>query len=174
MLLYLTIAVATHLLVSLAQTLLHYKLGHQAVGGKLFRNHISFHHTYYSRDHLVSAVYLGDEGNNTPYFLIPVVGVGLCAYLVLPLDLVAVHGIACGVSFYVHVLFDREYHVAGSRLQRFAWFRRKQELHFVHHLHANRNFGVVHFFWDRLLGTYRGPAPARSQRHREPALNLAE
>jgi sterol desaturase/sphingolipid hydroxylase (fatty acid hydroxylase superfamily) len=53
-------------------------------------------------------------------------------------------------------LFDKEYHVEGSRLQRFAWFRRKQELHFVHHRHANCNFAVIHFFWDRILGTYRG------------------
>jgi sterol desaturase/sphingolipid hydroxylase (fatty acid hydroxylase superfamily) len=58
------------------------------------------------------------------------------------------------VSFYAHVFFDKEYHVEGSRFQRFAWFRRKQELHFVHHRHANKNFGVIHFFWDRILGTY--------------------
>jgi hypothetical protein len=44
-----------------------------------------------------------------------------------------------------------------SRLQRFAWFRRKQELLFVHHRHANSNFAVIHFFWDRILGTYRRP-----------------
>ena len=162
-LLYLVIAVATHLVVSLAQTLMHYKLGHHAIGGKLFRNHINFHHTYYSKDHLVSASYLGDEGNNTPYFLIPVFLVGGCAYFVMPFDLFVVHAAACAASFYVHVLFDKEYHVDGSWLQRFAWFRRKQELHFVHHLHANRNFGVVHFFWDKILGTYRSPSPAQCQ-----------
>jgi hypothetical protein len=50
--------------------------------------------------------------------------------------------------------FDKEYHVEGSQLQRFAWFRRKRELHFVHHRHANSNFAVIHFFWDRILGTY--------------------
>jgi sterol desaturase/sphingolipid hydroxylase (fatty acid hydroxylase superfamily) len=65
--------------------------------------------------------------------------------------------LACAVSFYAHVFFDKEYHVEGSRLQRFAWFRRKQELHFVHHRHANSNFAVIHFFWDRILGTYRRP-----------------
>ena len=162
-LLYFVIAVATHLVVSLAQTLMHYKLGHHAIGGKLFRNHINFHHTYYSKDHLVSASYLGDEGNNTPYFLIPAFLVGGCAYIVMPLDLFVVHTAACAASFYVHVLFDKEYHVDGSWLQRFVWFRRKQELHFVHHLHANRNFGVVHFFWDKILGTYRSPSPTQCQ-----------
>src|SRR3981081_3740876 len=65
--LFLMTAVATHLVMSFAQTLMHYKLGHRPMGGKFFRNHINFHHTYYSKDHLVSRTYLGDEGNNTPF-----------------------------------------------------------------------------------------------------------
>jgi hypothetical protein len=120
------------------------------MGGKFFRNHINFHHTYYSKDHLVSRKYLGDEGNNTPFFFVPVFLVGACTYFVLPVDLFVVQVVACAVSFYAHVFFDKEYHVEGSRLRRFAWFTRKQELHFVHHRHANSNFAVIHFFWDRL------------------------
>ena len=153
--LYVITAVVTHLVVSFAQTLLHYKLGHHPRGRKFFSNHINFHHTHYAKDHLVSQVYLDDEGKNTPFFFIPVFLVGGCAYFVLPTDLFMVHVVACAVSFYAHVFFDKEYHVEGSRFQRFAWFRRKQELHFVHHRHANKNFGVIHFFWDRILGTYR-------------------
>jgi hypothetical protein len=153
--LYLLTAVATHLIVSFAQTLMHYKLGHHRIGGKLFRNHINFHHTHYSKDHLVSQTYLGDEGNNTPFFFIPVFLAGTCAYFVLPIDFFLVQTGACAASFYAHVFFDKEYHVEGSRLQRFAWFRRKQELHFVHHRNANSNFAVIHFFWDRFFGTYR-------------------
>ena len=155
--LYLMTAVATHLVMSFGQTLMHYKLGHHAIGGKFFRNHINFHHVYYSKDHLVSRTYLGDEGNNTPFFFIPVFLVGACTYLLLPVDLFMVQVLACAASFYAHVFFDREYHVEGSQLQRFAWFRRKQELHFVHHRHANSNFAVIHFFWDRILGTFRRP-----------------
>jgi hypothetical protein len=70
--LFLMTAVATHLVMSFGQTLMHYKLGHHPMGGQLFRNHINFHHAYYSKDHLVSPTYLGDEGNNTPFFFIPV------------------------------------------------------------------------------------------------------
>jgi sterol desaturase/sphingolipid hydroxylase (fatty acid hydroxylase superfamily) len=155
--LFLMTAVATHLVMSFAQTLMHYKLGHHPMGGKFFRNHINFHHTYYSKDHLVSRTYRGDEGNNTPFFFIPVFLIGACTYLVLPIDLFVVQVVACAASFYAHVFFDKEYHVEESRLQRFAWFRRKQELHFVHHRHANCNFAVIHFFWDMILGTYRRP-----------------
>ena len=155
--LILVTAVATHLVMSFSQTLMHYKLGHRPMGGKFFRNHINFHHTYYSKDHLVSRTYLGEKGNNTPFFFIPVFLVGWCAYFILPLTFFVVMVIASASSFYAHVFFDKEYYVEGSRLQTIAWFRRRQELHFVHHRHANSNFGVIHFFWDKILGTYRRP-----------------
>jgi hypothetical protein len=54
LLLILITAVATHFFMSLAQTLMHYALGDHPIGGKFFRNHIAFHHTYYCGDHLVS------------------------------------------------------------------------------------------------------------------------
>jgi sterol desaturase/sphingolipid hydroxylase (fatty acid hydroxylase superfamily) len=155
--LFLVTAVATHLVMSFAQTLMHRRLAHHPRGGLLFRNHIRFHHTYYCKDHLVSRTYLGDEGNNTPFFFIPVFLVGACTYFVLPLDLFVVQAIACAASFYAHVFFDKAYHIEGSRLQRFAWFRRKQQLHFAHHRHADSNFAVIDFFWDRMLGTYQKP-----------------
>src|SRR5712692_5220072 len=98
--LFLMTAMATHLVMSFAQTLMHYKLGHHPMGGELFRNHIKFHHTYYSKDHLVSRTYLGQEGNNTPFFFIPVFLVGGCTYLILPADLFMIQVVACAVSFY--------------------------------------------------------------------------
>jgi len=96
--LFLITAVATHLVISFGQTLMHYKLGHHPIGGKFgkfFRNHINFHHAYYSKDHLVSRTYLGDDGNNTPFFFIPVFLVGACTYLLLPFNLFVVQVVAC-------------------------------------------------------------------------------
>ena len=74
---------------------------------------------------------------------------------ILPLDLFIVQLIAMSISFFVHLYFDKHYHVTGSWLGRFAWFRRKQQLHFLHHRYADCNFAVVDNFWDWLLGTYR-------------------
>jgi len=152
----LTIA-GTHLVISCSQTLLHWRLGHRRLGGRFFRNHINFHHAYYARGHLASAAYQCKEGNNTPFFLIPTILVGAAVFFVLPLGLFLTVVATAAASFYAHVYFDKAYHVEGTRLERFAWFRRKQQLHFVHHLHANSNFAVIDFFWDRLLGTYRKP-----------------
>ena len=148
-------ATCTHLIVSCSQTLMHRWLGHRRLGGIFFRNHIKVHHAHYAKGHLVSAAYRGKEGNNTPYFLIPTTLLGLTAFLILPFDLFLAVALAAAASFYAHVYLDKAYHVEGSWLERFAWFRRKQQLHFVHHLHANCNFAVIDFFWDRLFGTYR-------------------
>jgi hypothetical protein len=156
--LFLLTAIATHLVMSFGQTLIHYRVAHHPIGGTIFRNHTNFHHTHYCDDHLVSQTYLGDEGNTTPYFLIPILAVGAGAYFLLPLNLFVVMVVASAASFYAHIFFDKEYHSARSRLQQFAWFRRKQELHFVHHRHADSNFAVIHFFWDRILGTFRNTA----------------
>ena len=52
--LFLMAAVATHLVMSFGQTLIDHKVAHHPMGGKIFRNHINFHHTHYSDAHLVS------------------------------------------------------------------------------------------------------------------------
>jgi sterol desaturase/sphingolipid hydroxylase (fatty acid hydroxylase superfamily) len=78
-------------------------------------------------------------------------------FFVLPFNLFVVMALASAASFYAHVYIDKEYHIEGSSLERFAWFRRKRQLHFAHHLHANRNFAVIDFFWGRMFGTYCEP-----------------
>ena len=105
-LLVLTIA-CTHGAVSGSQTMLHYWLGHRRLGGLFFRNHINFHHTTYARGHLASASYEGQDGNNTPFFLIPTVVVGAGAFLLLPLALFLAMAMTAAASFYLHVWFDR-------------------------------------------------------------------
>jgi sterol desaturase/sphingolipid hydroxylase (fatty acid hydroxylase superfamily) len=147
--------VCTHLVISGGQTLMHYWLGHSRFGGPLYRNHINFHHSHYARGHLTSSVPAKDDGNNTPFFLVPVILAALLIFFVLPFDLFVAVALTAGGSFYAHVYFDKAYHFEGSGLERFAWYRRKQQLHFVHHLHANSNFAVIDFFWDRLFRTYR-------------------
>ena len=155
--LFVLTAACAHLVMSGGQTLFHYGLGHRRLGGAFFRNHIRFHHGYYARGRLVSPAYHGEEGNNTPYFLIPTILVAGLVFCILPFSVFLVAVAASAASFYAHVFLDKEYHVQEPKRARFAWFRRKQQLHFVHHLHAGSNFAVIDFFWDRLLGTYRRP-----------------
>ncbi len=148
-------AMMVHLSMSLGQTLFHRYLGHSRLGGRFFKNHIQFHHVHYAGDHVVSTQYLDNGDNNTLFFLIPVVLVVGLSYLFLRLDLLVVQVAVMSLSLCGHYYLDNQYHVAGSWLGRFSWFRRKQQLHFIHHRHGNCNFAVIDFFWDRLLGTYR-------------------
>src|SRR5271165_1617466 len=94
-------AVITHLLMSFCQTLMHYRLGHRPLGGILFRNHIHFHHVNYSKDHLASPVYIKNDGdgNNTPFFLIPVALMLLATYFIFPLGVFIIQIIAALLSF---------------------------------------------------------------------------
>jgi hypothetical protein len=160
--LYCFTAMSAHFLMSLGQTLFHRYLGHSRLGGRFFKNHLQFHHGHYSGDHVVSTHYLDNGDNNTLFFLSPVTLVVGLSYFFLRLDLFMVQLAAMSLSFYGHVYIDKQFHVAGSWLGRFSWFRRKQQLHFVHHRHANCNFAVIDFFWDRILGAYRSVEATRA------------
>jgi sterol desaturase/sphingolipid hydroxylase (fatty acid hydroxylase superfamily) len=144
---------------SFSQTLMHYRLGHRPLGGIFFRNHIHFHHAHYHEDHLVSPVYIKNagDGNNTPFFMILVAIMVSATYFIFPLRVFITQIIAASASFAAHVYLDNQYHISASPLLRFAWFRRKQQLHFVHHTHGDSNFALIDNFWDKLLGTYRNP-----------------
>jgi len=69
---FLMVAVATHLVMSFAQTLMHSSWA-PSNGAGCSAYHINFHHTFYSKDHLVSRPYLGDEGTYA-FFFIPFPG----------------------------------------------------------------------------------------------------
>ena len=88
-------AASAHLVMSFGQTLMHCWLG-------------------YARGHLVSAVYRGTDGNNTPFFLIPTILVGGGLLFILPFNLFVAMVFASAASFYAHVYIDKEYHVEGS------------------------------------------------------------
>jgi hypothetical protein len=103
------------------------------------------------KHHVVSIHYLDDGDNNTLFFLVLIVLVVGLSYLFLRLDLFVVQLAVMSLSFCGHYYLDNQYHVAGSWLGRFSWFRRKQQLHFTHHRHGNCNFAVIDYFWDRLL-----------------------
>jgi hypothetical protein len=148
-------AMMAHLLMSLGQTLFHRYLGHSRLGGRFFKNHIEFHHVHYAGDHVVSTHYLDNGDNNTLFFLIPVVLVIGLSYLFLRLDLLVVQFAAMSLSFCGHYYLDNQYHVAGSWPGRFSWFRRKQQLHFIHHRHGNCNFAVIEAEPNRLIGKFQ-------------------
>jgi sterol desaturase/sphingolipid hydroxylase (fatty acid hydroxylase superfamily) len=47
------------------------------------------------------------------------------------------------------------YYLIDTPFEHYAWFRRKRDLHFIHHRDARYNFAVVEFWIDRLMGTQK-------------------
>jgi len=148
---------ATYCFATLIMTCLHYLLGHRWNWCWFAKNHITCHHAHYLRDNLTSNKYIPDEKNNTPYLMIPVGIIFPFAYLFLPRDLFLVCLATIIMIFIAHVYLHGHYHLKDTWLNRFAWFRWKQQLHFVHHRNMGTNFGVIEFFWDKLFGTYCSP-----------------
>jgi sterol desaturase/sphingolipid hydroxylase (fatty acid hydroxylase superfamily) len=147
-------AVAAYLTGSLLQTVIHRWLGHQAVGTFFQRRHVLDHHRIYSPRHLVSSDYSAVERSLTPYYAVPAGGVIAFLRLVLPIAPFLSFSMTMLVSFAAHAYIHKHYHLQRTWLERFRWFRRHRDLHYVHHRNGRRNYAVIDFFWDRLFGTF--------------------
>ncbi len=152
---YLAAIFITHHITSLLQASLHCVLGHQKLGGSLYKNHLAYHHGIYSGTVMVSDKYLDEEKSLTLYYCVPVIVLASLAYVFLPIDLFLVHVMSMGLSFSLHVYLHVQFHFRDTWLKRFEWFERKRKLHLLHHKDMFKNYSVVEFFWDRVLGTYQ-------------------
>jgi sterol desaturase/sphingolipid hydroxylase (fatty acid hydroxylase superfamily) len=139
----------------LVQTVLHRWVGHRPLMRSIYRSHTGSHHRIYRGDTFEQPAYRKDEKSVSHTFVPAAAGIAVLAWLVLPADLWMVAIATVAATFALHVYLHVQYHLTHSRLERFAWFRRRRELHRRHHLDPRTNFGVVEFFWDRAMGTFR-------------------
>ena len=157
--LYLMTFLLTHHAASIIQLSLHRVLGHRKKCGYISRIHAHEHHGIYSKDLLVSESYL-DEAQSVDYFYaIPIVLLATCVFLITRRDIFLVHIATLGLSTFAHLYLHVQYHLRNTWLKRYQWFKRKQRLHLLHHRDMTRNYAVIEFFWDRVLGTFED-APA--------------
>ena len=157
--LYLMTFLLTHHAASIIQLSLHRVLGHRKKCGYISRIHADEHHGIYSRNLLVSESYL-DEAKSVDYFYaIPILLLAACVFLLVPLDIFLVHIATLSLSTFAHFYLHVQYHLRNTWLKRYQWFKRKQRLHLLHHRDMTRNYAVIEFFWDRVLGTFED-APA--------------
>jgi len=151
----------THHAASLIQLTAHRFLGHRTGGGHISRVHAYEHHGVYSKDRMISERYLDEARSVDYYYAIPALLVAVSAYAVLPLDLLVTHLVTLGFSTFAHFYLHVQYHLRNTWLNRYAWFQRKQRLHLLHHRNMSRNYAVIEFVWDRLLGTFQDMPAAR-------------
>lgn len=154
-LVFLSVAVGTYYLMSIVQTVLHRDYGHKKRIKAVFDAHAIGHHGQYSADKLQSDEFVDLESTALNYYGIPIAIIAISTYLVFGLLVMVALLVGTFVTFRWHIHLHEHYHLNETYLERFAWFRKKRRLHFIHHQDAGANFAVVEFWIDRLLGTLR-------------------
>ena len=146
--------VAGYLASSFLQVVSHRWLGHQPAARFFFRRHVFDHHRIYAPKHLASEKYSDIERSLTPYYAVLVAAaIGLLALKLPKAPLIGLSATLV-VSYAAHAYVHEHYHLDKSWLNRWAWFRKRRDLHYMHHRNTRCNFGVLDFYWDRLLGTF--------------------
>jgi sterol desaturase/sphingolipid hydroxylase (fatty acid hydroxylase superfamily) len=154
-LIFLSVAIASYYLMAIVQTVLHRDYGHRKRINAVFEAHAIGHHGLYNRNNLQTDEFEDCESTALNYYGIPIVAFAALIYAYLgPLIMIA-HLSGVFATFRWHLYLHEHYHLTESPLERFAWFRKKRQLHFVHHQDARYNFAVVEFWIDRVMGTRR-------------------
>jgi len=152
-LIFLSVAIASYYLMSIVQTVLHRDYGHRRKIRAVFDAHAIGHHGLYPPDKLQSEVFEDCESHALNYYGIPIVVFAVFIYFYLGPLVMFAHLTGVFATFRWHLYLHEHYHLIDSPLERFAWFRKKRRLHFVHHRDARYNFAVVEFWIDKLMGT---------------------
>ena len=154
-LIFISVAIGTYYLMSILQTVLHRDYGHKKRIHKVFFAHAIGHHGQYNKNNLQTETFVDLESHALNYYGIPIIFFAALTYLLFsPLVMVA-HLVGVFATFRWHLYLHEHYHLIDSPLERFAWFRKKRRLHFIHHRDAGCNFAVVEFWIDSLMGTRR-------------------
>lgn len=150
--------VTTYYVASLVQTVFHRVIGHVPRIARLYERHVKGHHAQYARE-MLSNQWILTEQHITGYYAIPFIPIVCAAFCLLPGVYFIVHLFGLAFAMWWHVYLHRQYHVRGCWWERFAWFREKRRLHFVHHQKPQKNFAIVEYSWDLLFGTFEDGVP---------------
>lgn len=152
-LIFLAVAVGTYYVMSIVQTVLHRDYGHRDRIRAVFSAHAKGHHGLYNKNNLKTERFEDCESHALNYYGIPIVAIALVAYLAGGLLVMTANLVGVIFTFRWHMYLHEHYHLIETPLERFAWFREKRRLHFIHHEDARYNFAVVEFWIDNLMGT---------------------
>ena len=134
---------------------------HQSWAGKLHTAHMTHHLKLYPVSDFLSDEYRSPGKDNTvftflwfavPFFILPVVlyidgMIPLVAMVLLFVELIIVG--------WMHDYFHDAFHIRDHFLKRFAYFRRLTDLHYVHHIDMQKNFGIFLFWWDKAFASFQ-------------------
>jgi sterol desaturase/sphingolipid hydroxylase (fatty acid hydroxylase superfamily) len=164
LLIFLAVAVGSYYLMSFLQTVLHRDFGHRKVILPVFKAHAIGHHGQYNPNNLQTEKFIDLESHALNYYGIPIVIVAAVVWMLAGPLVMTAHLLGVFVTFRLNIYLHRHYHLVETPLERFAWFRKKRALHYIHHRDARYNFAVIEFWMDHLLGTRKDPEAAETRR----------
>src|SRR5262245_31695609 len=145
----------TYYLSAVVQTLSHRLFGHTKRVMAIYADHTHGHHARYARNDLLRDDWVTSERHVLWYFAVPFSAIAAIVWTMAPFAVFLAYLAGLAFSFGLHLALHRHYHIRGSVFERFAWFRRKRALHFIHHRRVRSNYAIIENWIDRLLGTYR-------------------
>ena len=152
-LIFLAVAVASYYVMSIVQTVLHKDFGHRQRIRAVFSAHAIGRHGIYHKNNLRTKTFEDCESHALNYYGIPIVVVAILTWWAGGLLVMTANLVGVFFTFRWHMYLHEHYHLTETPLERFAWFRKKRALHFIHHEDARYNFAVVEFWIDNLMGT---------------------
>src|SRR5688572_8079762 len=155
--------VGTYYFAAFIQTLLHRIFGHHDRIRPVYITHARGHHGKYPPSKLLTDVWLDSEQHVMWYYAIPFAPVAVIILIAFGPWLFFTHSAAMILAIWWHIYLHKQYHLRKSPWERFKWFREKRELHFIHHRQVHKNYAIVEYWMDNLLGTRQQPTtPVRT------------
>jgi sterol desaturase/sphingolipid hydroxylase (fatty acid hydroxylase superfamily) len=155
--------IITFFFVSASTTLLGYWVHwafHQPWTLWFHRAHMNHHQVQYPATDFFSEKYRSAGKDSSAILfgivfspvVLAIVGVMLLGLVSLSTGIVVLSSLSlCG---FAHDYFHDQFHIKSTWLKRFQFFLNWRRLHYVHHLDMKLNFGIVHFYWDKLFKTF--------------------
>lgn len=163
MLAILITAIITFFISSLFGYVVHKSL-HQEWTGRFNKSHMTHHLKLYPPEDYLSDTYRDAGSDNTvktfAIAAIPLVLIPIALWLVHILTLTTF--ITClvvmAVMSFLHSYLHDAFHIRNHWLNSIPifdiYFQYWADLHYLHHINMQTNFGIFLFHWDKILGTF--------------------
>lgn len=133
-----------------------HRLLHNPKAGILYKVHMVHHLELYPTNNMYSAIYRKPKLKyNTllmfaPFFLLA----ALLLFVLLPLKLFLLLFIETFSLSYLNNWLHDSFHIKPIWLEKYRWYNKLRDIHFIHHQDMSKNMGIFTFFWDRIFKTY--------------------
>ncbi len=159
----LLLIIGTYILVSLFGYFVHWML-HQSWAGQFNSSHLAHHEKFYPPSDFLSDKYREAGKDDTFWifalFSLPVLAFPIVLYyfdlvsflmmLVIIAEMLFIGWLNTYIHYCVHINNHWTFKIPIVR----GIFEKWQYLHYAHHIDVNKNFGIFHFYWDRIFGTF--------------------